>query len=600
MMLSPNNRSLYTEALTPPAGYVLDAAVATTFSMDLNTLLSVPLQLVLQSTEDRHELMKDPISLYEALHRATQRVHVFAQQGRIQAPHQHHLLFSLLEPMITEVNAPGGGVFHPKMWLLRFVNEVSERVLYRLMLPSKNLTADRAWDAALTLDGVPGDLESTKSSVLAEFIERLPGLAVRKFSPTKEFRSMLTELRRVDWDLPEGFDELQFHTLGFSGSKWRPKRNKHLAVISPFIHPKALDVLAKTSDAPAALVSRSESLAELGGAGAFRSAYVLHDAAETEDGEDHQGSGAEIGLHAKIYVYQVGNRTHITLGSANATSAALIADRNVEILAELAGPTYKVGSVSRLLDTDADDGLGQYLVHWSQDDDHEVDTAKQESQRLLENVRTAILAAGLRLTCREEADDWVLDLAGTELVALDEISKAVAWPVTVGSERAIDLHPLAREASVILPVQALSSLTSLIAFRLQSGNESLAFTLNLPISGMPAERERAILRSVIKNREGFLRYLLLLLAGLGDGAEMGAVARAFSTSNSNHQVSAFDDMPLLEELVRAFSREPKRLHRVQRLIDDMVKDGEADQILPAGFLNLWQVFNEAMTHHEQQ
>ena len=35
--------------------------------MDLNTLLSVPLQLVLQSTEDRDELMKDPITLYEAL-----------------------------------------------------------------------------------------------------------------------------------------------------------------------------------------------------------------------------------------------------------------------------------------------------------------------------------------------------------------------------------------------------------------------------------------------------------------------------------------------------------------------------------------------------
>ena len=66
MMLSPNNRSVYTDALTPPAGLMLDRAVAATFSMDLTTLLSVPLQLVLQSTEDRDELMRDPISLYEA------------------------------------------------------------------------------------------------------------------------------------------------------------------------------------------------------------------------------------------------------------------------------------------------------------------------------------------------------------------------------------------------------------------------------------------------------------------------------------------------------------------------------------------------------
>ena len=80
---------------------------------------------------------------------------------------------------------------------------------------------------------------------------------------------------------------------------------------------------------------------------------------------------------------------------------------------------------------------------------------------------------------------------------------------------------------------------------------------------------------------------------------MGSVARAFSTSNMNQQVSAFDDMPLLEELVRAFSREPKRLRKVQRLIDDIAEDGEADEILPAGFLSLWQVFTEAMARHDQ-
>ena len=143
MMLSPNNRSVYTDALTPPAGFVLDRAVAATFSMDFTTLLSVPLQLVLQSTEDRDELMRDPIALYEALQRATRRVHVFTQHGRIQAPRQHHLLYSLLEPMITEVAAPAGGAFHPKLWVLRFVEEQGTDVNYRLMLSSKNLTADR-------------------------------------------------------------------------------------------------------------------------------------------------------------------------------------------------------------------------------------------------------------------------------------------------------------------------------------------------------------------------------------------------------------------------------------------------------------------------
>ena len=86
MMLSPNNRSVYTDALTPPAGYELDGAIVATFSLDLTTLLSVPLHLVLQATEDRNELMRDPIALYEALQRATERVCVFAQHGRMLVP----------------------------------------------------------------------------------------------------------------------------------------------------------------------------------------------------------------------------------------------------------------------------------------------------------------------------------------------------------------------------------------------------------------------------------------------------------------------------------------------------------------------------------
>ena len=120
----------------------------------------------------------------------------------------------------------------------------------------------------------------------------------------------------------------------------------------------------------------------------FRYAYVLHDAAETEDGEDHPGDSSEIGLHAKIYMYQIGKRTHIALGSANATDAALIAGRNIEILAELAGPTNRVGAVKRLFDPDVDDGLGQYLVPWSPDDDYLADSTKKASQKALEELRS--------------------------------------------------------------------------------------------------------------------------------------------------------------------------------------------------------------------
>ena len=69
-----------------------------------------------------------------------------------------------------------------------------------------------------------------------------------------------------------------------------PPKTNELVVISPFISTKALERLAGTSDIPVAVISRSESFAELNGKTSFNDAYVLHDAAETEDGEDESSS----------------------------------------------------------------------------------------------------------------------------------------------------------------------------------------------------------------------------------------------------------------------------------------------------------------------
>lgn len=40
--LDPETRVLYGDSLQPPPGYVFDAAVATTFSLDFETALAAP------------------------------------------------------------------------------------------------------------------------------------------------------------------------------------------------------------------------------------------------------------------------------------------------------------------------------------------------------------------------------------------------------------------------------------------------------------------------------------------------------------------------------------------------------------------------------
>jgi hypothetical protein len=97
MMLSPNDRTLYTAALTPPAGMAFDEAIATTFSLDPTTLLAIPVHLVMSDCRGCTDQMQDGIMLLDALKRVSSKITVFAQIGRIQAPSLPSVLYGLLE-----------------------------------------------------------------------------------------------------------------------------------------------------------------------------------------------------------------------------------------------------------------------------------------------------------------------------------------------------------------------------------------------------------------------------------------------------------------------------------------------------------------------
>ena len=190
-MLAPRDRTLLLEALRPPEGYGLDRAMATTYTLDLVALLTAPLAFTFFDWEDEDgRPAADPLALLEAVRRHARRLHVFCHGGAIHAPRNGQVLLAHLEPCVVEVAAPRKGVFHPKVWVLRFEeNETGSGdgvpVRYRLIVASRNLTFDRSWDTVLVLDG---ELTKRKRAIasnrpLARFVEQLPDLA-RRDAPT--------------------------------------------------------------------------------------------------------------------------------------------------------------------------------------------------------------------------------------------------------------------------------------------------------------------------------------------------------------------------------------------------------------------------------
>lgn len=227
--LDPEERVLYGESLAPPSGFIFDAAVATTYSLDFETALAAPVSLALFAAENRDEILGQPLALLEGAERIAGRLAVYSDAGHIQAQTQpQSRLCSLLERMIIEVTAPQGGAFHPKIWVLRFRPQAGVGpAKMRLLVLSRNLTRDRSWDISLRLDGDVTRRVVAVNKPVVDLLKRLPRLA--QHPPSEDARnltlSVAGDLNRTQWALPDRFDELTLAVNGIGLSALSGRRN---------------------------------------------------------------------------------------------------------------------------------------------------------------------------------------------------------------------------------------------------------------------------------------------------------------------------------------------------------------------------------------
>lgn len=607
--LDPEQRVLYGANLQPPAGYVFDAAIATTFSLDFETALAVPVSLALFAAENRDDILTHPLALLEGAERIAGRLLVFTDAGHIQAhTRPHSRLCSLLERIIVEVAAPNEGAFHPKMWALRFKPVRSdEPTRLRLLVLSRNLTRDRSWDIALTLDGVVTKRPQAVNRPLVDLIRRLPGLATAGLPDGAHdlTNEIAEDVRRADWSLPDPFQSVAFAVNGLGGKQWSPEPCVRLGVISPFCDDKALSMLADLAGADKpVLIGRSDELALVPGTtlDRFGRVSVLDEMAATEDGEEADAAALQ-GLHAKAYIAEMGWDTAITVGSGNATRPALLSGSNVELFATLTGKRSRVGSVEEIL---GDKGFGRLTRPFVPDEMAAVDSAQRAAKARLDAARRDLCRSGLKLRCeREQPTDeggvlWRVWLTPPAALPLTGIGALRVWPITRGEGHGQDaLEGLRLSQPVDLGAMPLIDLTRFLACHLtdKDGEVSILFSTGLILEGLPSERHAAILRWVIDSKDAFFRYLRLLLSELGD--PFAAALAAQEGSGRGAWRTAEDGAPLLEEMVRAFCRGGDQLRAIERLITrlETVKAGGADPI-PAEFRTLWETFRIALETRE--
>lgn len=607
-MLDPNVREIYLDALRPPAGYALDRAIATTYSLDLVSLLIAPLAFAMFECAGEQEALTDPVGVLEALRRHSEKITVFCQAGRISVPPADQLLYSYLERMVVEVSPPRG-VFHPKVWVLRF--QGSSVPLYRMLCLTRNLTFDRSWDTVLVLEGEVQKRYFPKSKPLRDFLAFLPEIAIHgsKDRMKEAINPIAEELRHVDFRPPEQFREVvNYWPLGISRRHTNPiVMNSHsrLLVVSPFLSDDAIERFAGASR-ETIVISRTESLDQLKleTRNRLRNAFVLDDAGDSEDTEngdaeiDADGAANSLGrLHAKLYIGESGwDATHWT-GSANATNSAF--GRNVELLIELRGSKSRVG-IDRIIPPDDSKEIPSSLRNVLQEyqpptEPAEIDQTTKTLDETLEAARAEIARTKMTLSV-SPGDDDTYSLSVNSLLKSPESPHGVAakcWPITVPEARAKDPASTTPNPLVFTNL-SLQGLTSFLAFEVTARADKqvrrIRFVLNLPIENLPADREDRIVQAIIGDKMRFLRYLLFLLSEGGADATLSAlltIGRDLTRGEDNGWLSG---IPLLEYLVRAFARDKDKIKRINRLVQSIRTSPGADEILPEGFDELWQAF----------
>ncbi|MYI77520.1 MAG: hypothetical protein F4077_07145 [Gammaproteobacteria bacterium] len=600
-MLAYDNRAVALELFRPPSGSRLDFAVVLSYTLNLEALLALPLAVVSHQEAGIEELLQDPIRLLQSLREVGDKIHVFVDETGVHVPQRRHPVFVALESCVHLVRAPNDGVFHPKLWVARFLQSDGTPSI-RVAILSRNLTYDRSLDLALVSEARPREELVPGSKPIRDLLEELTSLSRPRIPKNLSTRlnTMGEEISRCEFLPPEGFHQspIEFQPIGIPGY---PRLNlnveygKRVFAVAPFVNRSALDAVRVLGPTESRLISRpheldtvpAECLEEWSSVKFLDDDINYSDEEMVDEDISNEDTNTSLaGLHAKFVVVEhKRSQATWTLGSANLTAAAFNG-HNVEIVAQLSGHANRVGidSVWKEIEVFCHE-------YKSSQEMKERSEEEQNARKLLNEAESNFLdSQTLRISCKPEdsGELWEWSLIGG--FKIDQDVKVHAWPISVNKDESKELQlPVSWQR---MPEERL---ISFVAFRFsvqKFPDLDESFVLNLQISGVCPDRVDKVLRSVIDSTEKLLLFLRLLL---GENHDDWIVSSENGTKVQDVFYKAgFALETLLEDLLRVVSRHPDRLEPFQKLIANLNETPEGRALIPKKLETLWQAVEQAL------
>lgn len=351
-----DDRINYSTILMPPDGYKLDKAIGTTYSLDLEALTAISICLGLAEESDSR-LLKNPISMLNALQKVSDKLVLFCEAGQIKVPSRHIQLAMLLEKMVVEIALPRDKKlgsypsFHPKAWILSYIDSYGDKK-YRFVVMSRNLTFSRSWDIGFAVDSSKNVRQREKTKPICDFLDYLAEYVDNTIGNAAAKRNLLfqmrAELRNVSFSLDskEFGENFAILPLGIGEKAYAMQNDMlfdrekgcldELIVMSPFLSRDVIADFNRLANCKRILITRRLELGKLKASDVNNFIiYALKD--EIIDGEnelsDELAAKMKQDIHAKTYLIRKNKDVSLYLGSMNATYSAI--NKNVELVLRL-------------------------------------------------------------------------------------------------------------------------------------------------------------------------------------------------------------------------------------------------------------------------
>jgi hypothetical protein len=367
------------------------------------------------------------------------------------------------------------------------------------------------------------------------------------------------------------------------GRRFELPSGERIFAMAPFVGTEALRAL-RAQRRRAQLVARAEELAKCSAASVGEwDAFTLHDGASSdadsaESAESDTADAAPEGLHAKVFALESGQQVTWWLGSANLTDPVR-AGTSVELMVALTGKVSNAG-----IDAFLDAGFRSLLVKY----EHQAPPpdAAEGSRSAVNRAKQQLCSAPLALRCGVDGAGWALVLDGLAPDPVEGVA-ATCRPVTLPANRELGLFGDAgrREFGGL----SAEALTAFLAIRLVAGTGDARFehefTLKLPISGLPQDRDARVARAIVTDRAAFMSYLRCLFEELAPHLA-GAVQERRDGDDSPATTVSTLAAGLLEPMLRTLHRDPERLRGLRALLESC-ESGPDASVIPDEFRAVW-------------